>query len=72
MAAASDGFVGAEIEQTVIEAMHIGFNETREFTTEDVLAAAKRTVPLSISQRERIDALRAWLREGRAKSASDV
>ncbi|MBK8836290.1 MAG: AAA family ATPase [Anaerolineae bacterium] len=72
MAGASDGFVGAEIEQTVIEAMHVGFNEAREFTTEDVLAAAKRTVPLSISQRERIDALRSWLREGRAKSASDI
>ena len=72
MAGASDGFVGAEIEQTLIEAMHVGFNEAREFTTEDVVVAAKRTVPLSISQRERIDALRSWLREGRAKSASDV
>jgi hypothetical protein len=29
-----------------------------------------RLVPLSRSQRERIEALRSWLRDGRAQSAS--
>jgi AAA+ superfamily predicted ATPase len=41
-----------------------------EFTSDDISAALKRQVPLSVSQRETIEALRAWLREGRAQSAS--
>jgi SpoVK/Ycf46/Vps4 family AAA+-type ATPase len=71
LAAASEGYVGAEIEQAVIEAMYIGFNDNqREFTTEDILRSLKRLVPLSVSQRETIGSLRQWLREGRAQSAS--
>ena len=65
------GYVGSEIEQAIIDAMYIGFNDQRrEFTTADILAAVKRQVPLSISQRETIGGLRNWLREGRAQSAS--
>ncbi len=70
LAEASEGYVGAEIEQAVIDAMYIGFNEGREFTTQDILAALQRQVPLSVSQRETIGALRRWLSEGRAQSAS--
>ena len=71
LAAASGGYVGAEIEQAIIDAMYVGFNENRrEFTTEDIATALKRQVPLSVSQRETIGALRNWLREGRAQSAS--
>lgn len=70
LAKESEGYVGAEIEQAVIDAMYIGFNEGREFTTEDISGALKRQVPLSRSQRETIEALRNWLREGRAQSAS--
>ncbi len=71
LAAASEGYVGAEIEQAVIEAMYIGFNDAqREFTTEDILSSLRRLVPLSVSQRETIGYLRLWLKEGRAQSAS--
>ena len=70
LAAATGGYVGAEIEQAIIDAMYLGFYENREFSTADILAAIKRQVPLSISQRETIEALRSWLREGRAQSAS--
>ncbi len=70
LAQASEGYVGAEIEQAVIDAMYFGFNENREFTTQDVLTAIQRQVPLSVSQRETIGALRQWLSEGRAQSAS--
>ncbi|MEN4012830.1 MAG: AAA family ATPase [Bellilinea sp.] len=67
----SAGYVGAEIEQAIIDAMYIGFNDNqREFTTEDVLLSLKRQVPLSVSQRETINSLRNWLKEGRAQSAS--
>jgi AAA+ superfamily predicted ATPase len=70
LAVQSEGYVGAEIEQAVIDAMYVGFNENREFITDDIDAALKRQVPLAISQREIIDNLRAWLHEGRAQSAS--
>lgn len=71
LAAESEGYVGAEIEQAIIDAMYLGFNDNRrEFNTADILAALKRQVPLSVSQRETIESLRNWLREGRAQSAS--
>ena len=51
--------------------MYLAFNDNgRDFTTEDILDALSRQVPLSKSQRESIEALRNWLREGRAQSAS--
>ena len=62
--------MGAEIEQAIFDAMYVGLNEDREFNTDDILNAVHRQVPLSVSQRERISALRNWLREGRAQSAS--
>lgn len=70
LAQLSAGYVGAEIEQAIIDAMYVGFNEGRELTTADIAAAVKRQVPLSVSQRETIQGLRDWLREGRAQSAS--
>ncbi len=70
LAQESEGYVGAEIEQAVIDAMYVGFNASREFTTGDISAAIGRQVPLSVSQRETVEALRNWLREGRAQSAS--
>ena len=45
--------------------MYVGFNSEREFTTADISASLKRQVPLSVSQRETIDALRDWLQAGR-------
>ncbi len=70
LAGESTGYVGAEIEQAIFDAMYVGFNANRELTTEDVSEALKRQVPISVSQRETIDSLRVWLREGRAQSAS--
>ncbi len=70
LAQLSSGYVGAEIEQAIIDAMYVGFNQGRELATDDIAAALKRQVPLSVSQRETIQGLRDWLREGRAQSAS--
>jgi SpoVK/Ycf46/Vps4 family AAA+-type ATPase len=73
---ASEGFVGSELEQAVIEAMFTAFsdkdNTGRDFTTQDILNALSKQIPLSRSQRETIDSLRAWLAQGRALSASNV
>jgi SpoVK/Ycf46/Vps4 family AAA+-type ATPase len=70
LARESEGYVGAELEQAVIDGMYVGFSEGRPLRTEDVAQALKRLVPLSISQRETVQVLRAWLQEGRAQSAS--
>jgi ATP-dependent 26S proteasome regulatory subunit len=71
LAEASEGYVGSEIEQAIIDAMYIGFNDgMRNITTEDILKSIKTQVPLSISQKETIHYLRSWLHEGRALSAS--
>jgi AAA+ superfamily predicted ATPase len=74
LAAASEGYVGAEIEQAIIDAMYLAYSDKdspgRDFTTEDVLRALARQVPMSQSQREAVGALRKWLSEGRAQSAS--
>jgi hypothetical protein len=74
LASESEGYVGAEIEQTIIAAMVRAFNDgQREFTTEDilhVLNSRDEVVPISTSQKENIDSLRRWLVEGRARSAS--
>jgi SpoVK/Ycf46/Vps4 family AAA+-type ATPase len=71
LARESEGYVGAEIQQAIYDAMHVAFDDGgREFTTADISAALRRQVPLSVSQREVIGALRNWLREGRAQSAS--
>jgi SpoVK/Ycf46/Vps4 family AAA+-type ATPase len=70
LASESDGYTGAELEQAIIDAMYSAFAHERDIATEDVITAIARTVPLSKSQREVIERLRAWLRDGRAQSAS--
>ena len=74
LAEASAGYVGAEIEQAIIDAMYHAFNDedspAREFTTDDIARALRRLVPMSRSQKENVHFLREWLREGRAQSAS--
>ncbi len=64
------GFSGAELEQTVIEAMHLAFAEQREFGEADLIAAATQVVPLSRTAREQLEALQAWASGGRARPAS--
>ena len=64
------GFSGAELEQTVIEAMHLAFAEQREFGEADLIAAASQVIPLSRTAREQLEALQSWARGGRARLAS--
>jgi SpoVK/Ycf46/Vps4 family AAA+-type ATPase len=63
-------FSGAEIEQMLIEAMHIGFSQNRDFTTEDVLTAASQIIPLARTAQEQIQHLQAWAASGKARMAS--
>lgn len=63
-------FSGAEIEQTLIEAMHIGFSQNRDFTTDDILEAASQIIPLARTASEQIQKLQEWAISGRARLAS--
>jgi SpoVK/Ycf46/Vps4 family AAA+-type ATPase len=64
------GFSGAELEQTVIEAMHLAFAEARDFCEADLVAAASQVVPLSRTAREQLEHLQQWAQGGRARPAS--
>ncbi|HBK97850.1 MAG TPA: AAA family ATPase [Microcoleaceae bacterium UBA10368] len=63
-------FSGAEIEQTLIEAMHIGFSQNRDFTTDDILESASQMVPLARTAQEQIQFLQDWAAAGKARLAS--
>jgi len=63
-------FSGAEIEQTLIEAMHIGFSQNRDFTTDDILESASQIVPLARTAQEQIELLQEWAAAGKARLAS--
>ena len=66
----SKDFSGAEIEQVVIEAMRLGFNEDREFNNEDILVSIQNLVPLAKTKSKEIDLLKAWSESGNVTSAS--
>jgi SpoVK/Ycf46/Vps4 family AAA+-type ATPase len=69
LAHATDGFSGAEIEQVVVGALYVAFEESRELHQKDLIAEAKTSVPLSVMMREEIDELRTWA-EMRTRPAS--
>ncbi len=71
MAALSEGYVGAEIEQITISAMYEAFYADRGLRKEDIIKSIKETVPLSSTQREQILELRAWA-QNRAVLATAV
>ncbi|MFR9751465.1 AAA family ATPase [Nocardia sp. 004] len=60
LAAASEGFSGAEIEQMVISACFDAFAERRNVSMDDLQRALANTVPLSITQAEQIAQIREW------------
>jgi len=66
----TDGFSGAELEQAVIEGMHISFSESRELMEKDLIKAVSELVPLSRTAKEQIDLLKEWSSTGRARYAS--
>lgn len=67
---ATDGFTGAEIAGLVPEALFAGFaDDAREINAMDLLAAARRVVPLSKASAEKITKLREWAKE-RARAAT--
>ncbi len=62
-------YSGAEIEQAIIAALYDAFDAGDDLDTERLEASLADIVPLSVTMRERIDAMREWART-RARSAS--
>ena len=68
LAAASEGFSGAEIEQAVVSAVYAAAARREALVDADLFDALSRTSPLATVMAERITALRNWAR-GRAVMA---
>ena len=66
----SKDFSGAEIEQVVIEAMRLCFNESREFNNEDIIVSIQNLVPLARTKSKELDLLKSWAESGNVISAS--
>lgn len=60
LAQATEGFVGAELEQVVINGLFEAFYEDRSVRLSDFERAVDLTVPLSVTQAEQIHQLREW------------
>ncbi|MBM3496196.1 MAG: AAA family ATPase [Armatimonadetes bacterium] len=71
LAKATPGFSGAEIEQLVVEGLYDAFDAGTDITTDLLLEAARATVPLSMTMREKIAYLRDWA-STRARPASSA
>jgi ATPase family protein associated with various cellular activities (AAA) len=63
LAGATEGFSGAEIEETVVAGLYTAFASGGELSTESLLTEIRRTRPLSRTMAERLDALRQWASE---------
>lgn len=68
LARAADKLTGAEIEQTVIEALAMAFEEGRELQDSDIERAMAETVPFVETYELQVKELREWARR-RARSA---
>jgi SpoVK/Ycf46/Vps4 family AAA+-type ATPase len=60
LAAATDGFSGAELEQLIVSAMYTAYSQGAELSDEFLLTERQTTNPLSTLMRERIIGLREW------------
>ncbi len=60
LAAATEGFSGAELEQSVTNALYAAFAEARELTTQDIAREVAATRPLSVMSPEVIGRIRDW------------
>jgi len=70
LAKQTEAFSGAEIKQTIIEAMYQAFYEKREFTTEDISTAIKDLIPLANLESQQMLKLKKWASSGRIRLAS--
>ena len=68
LAAASDGFSGAEIEQAIASGLYTAFAAKQQLTTEILLGELSSTQPLSVTRSEDITAIREWAKTRAARA----
>src|SRR5262249_51612768 len=68
LSAWSEGFSGAEIEQSIASALYTAFAANQQLNSEILLAELKSTQPLSVTRAEDVAAIREWAKT-RAMSA---
>ncbi|HEX8701219.1 MAG TPA: AAA family ATPase [Myxococcaceae bacterium] len=69
LAAMTEGFSGAEIEQVVIAGLYEAFAESAELGQQHMVRTLRDTFPLSVTMRDEIARLREWAK-GRTRPAS--
>jgi len=60
VAAAANGYSGAEIDAAVQGALYAAYSEKKALSSQSLLDALSETVPLSVTRAEEIQALRKW------------
>nr|QUE29118.1 Ycf46 [Erythrotrichia welwitschii] len=68
----ANDFSGAEIYQTIVEAMYKAFSEKRDFLTTDIISAIKETVPLAHTHSDALQSIQNWASAGKIRPASIV
>lgn len=63
LAAASEGFSGAEVEQSIVAGLYTAFSQKQPLSTGVILDELHTTRPLSVTRAEDIAALRNWARD---------
>ncbi|NLW50735.1 MAG: AAA family ATPase [Candidatus Brocadiaceae bacterium] len=69
LAGFSEGFSGAEIEESIVSALFDAFYDKKDLSTKAILKCIRETVPLSKTMEEEIARLRRWA-DGRARNAA--
>ena len=65
----SNGFSGSEIEQAIVNAMYLGFNNNREFTSIDIINSIGDIIPMSKTNQREIKTMRDWGYSGKVQIA---
>jgi hypothetical protein len=68
LAAASEGFSGAEIEQAIVSGCYSALGKAGKVDMPHLLAELANTAPLSLVMAEKLDWLRNWARERNIRS----
>nr|YP_010904204.1 hypothetical protein REQ04_pgp172 [Catenella fusiformis]WCH57455.1 hypothetical protein [Catenella fusiformis] len=66
----TENFSGAEIKQSIIEAMHNAFYEKRDFDNEDIINAITDIIPLAFTDYTAISSMQQWAKLGKVRLAS--
>lgn len=72
LARETEGLTGAEVASLVPDGLFLAFAEdARDLTDDDMIAVAKTIVPLSKTQAEKIDRMRAWAKDNARPAARE-